>query len=121
MTNLFHRFLFLFVALGLLLPRPNASAHAIVKESRPAINEIVITQPYAISLEFNTRIDLHRSQLILFNENNMGEALPIKKDNPSYLIQAVIENRKAGSYRLRWEVLAQDGHVTRGDIPFTLR
>jgi methionine-rich copper-binding protein CopC len=23
-----------------------------------------------------------------------------------------------GAYRLRWQVLAIDGHITRGDIPF---
>ena len=26
-----------------------------------------------------------------------------------------------GAWRLRWQVLALDGHITRGDIPFTLR
>jgi methionine-rich copper-binding protein CopC len=27
----------------------------------------------------------------------------------------------AGAWRVRWQVLAVDGHITRGDIPFTLR
>jgi methionine-rich copper-binding protein CopC len=26
----------------------------------------------------------------------------------------------AGAYRLRWQVLASDGHITRGEIPFTV-
>ena len=26
-----------------------------------------------------------------------------------------------GAWRLRWQVLALDGHITRGDVPFTLR
>jgi len=25
---------------------------------------------------------------------------------------------KPGSYRLRWQVMSIDGHVTHGDIPF---
>jgi methionine-rich copper-binding protein CopC len=25
-----------------------------------------------------------------------------------------------GDYRLRWQVLAYDGHITRGEIPFTV-
>jgi len=25
-----------------------------------------------------------------------------------------------GSYVLRWQVLAVDGHITRGDVPFTV-
>jgi methionine-rich copper-binding protein CopC len=26
----------------------------------------------------------------------------------------------SGAYRLRWQVLAVEGHITRGDIPFTV-
>jgi copper resistance protein C len=25
-----------------------------------------------------------------------------------------------GSYSVRWQVLAIDGHITRGDVPFTV-
>jgi methionine-rich copper-binding protein CopC len=25
-----------------------------------------------------------------------------------------------GAYVLRWQVLAVDGHITRGDVPFTV-
>jgi methionine-rich copper-binding protein CopC len=25
-----------------------------------------------------------------------------------------------GEYRLRWQVLASDGHITRGEIPFAV-
>jgi len=28
---------------------------------------------------------------------------------------------KPGSYTLRWQALAPDGHITRGEIPFTVR
>jgi methionine-rich copper-binding protein CopC len=27
----------------------------------------------------------------------------------------------AGSYTLRWQVLASDGHISRGEIPFNVR
>jgi len=26
-----------------------------------------------------------------------------------------------GAWRLRWQVLALDGHITRGDVPFAIR
>ena len=26
-----------------------------------------------------------------------------------------------GKYKIRWQVLAIDGHITRGDIPFTVK
>jgi methionine-rich copper-binding protein CopC len=25
-----------------------------------------------------------------------------------------------GNYTIRWQVLAVDGHITRGDVPFTV-
>ena len=27
---------------------------------------------------------------------------------------------KPGAYTLRWQALALDGHITRGDVPFTV-
>jgi methionine-rich copper-binding protein CopC len=26
-----------------------------------------------------------------------------------------------GAYSVRWQVLAVDGHITRGEVPFTVR
>ena len=28
---------------------------------------------------------------------------------------------KPGDYVLHWQVLATDGHITRGDVPFTVK
>jgi methionine-rich copper-binding protein CopC len=28
---------------------------------------------------------------------------------------------QAGKYLIRWQALAPDGHITRGEIPFTVR
>jgi methionine-rich copper-binding protein CopC len=36
------------------------------------------------------------------------------------VLTARIAGIQPGSYRLRWQVLALDGHITRGDIPFTV-
>ena len=27
---------------------------------------------------------------------------------------------KPGAYRIRWQVLAPDGHITRGEVPFSV-
>jgi methionine-rich copper-binding protein CopC len=35
-------------------------------------------------------------------------------------LAAEIEGLVPGRYRLRWQVLAVDGHITRGDIPFVM-
>jgi methionine-rich copper-binding protein CopC len=36
------------------------------------------------------------------------------------VLQARIRPTRPGAYALRWRVLAVDGHITRGDIPFII-
>jgi methionine-rich copper-binding protein CopC len=33
-------------------------------------------------------------------------------------LAAQVLGHAPGKYRIRWQVLALDGHITRGDIPF---
>ena len=35
-------------------------------------------------------------------------------------IQTRAEHLEAGSYTLQWQALAADGHITRGQIPFSV-
>ncbi len=35
-------------------------------------------------------------------------------------LQTSAELTKPGAYVVRWQVLAIDGHITRGDVPFTV-
>jgi len=37
------------------------------------------------------------------------------------ILSATANDLKPGEYQLRWQVLAVDGHITRGEIPFTVR
>jgi methionine-rich copper-binding protein CopC len=37
------------------------------------------------------------------------------------LLTADLPDLMSGQYRLRWQVLAIDGHLTRGDIPFSVK
>jgi methionine-rich copper-binding protein CopC len=37
------------------------------------------------------------------------------------MLAALVSGLAPGQYRLRWQVLAIDGHLTRGDIPFTVK
>ena len=46
--------------------------------------------------------------------------LPVADDTPPDILrtQAAL---KPGDYVVRWQVLAVDGHITRGDVPFTVK
>ena len=93
-----------------------AQAHAILLESQPALGAVVGSGPIAITMRFNSRIDRARSRLVL----RMGAAetaLPLAPDSPADRLTSST-TLQPGDYVLRWQVLAVDGHITRGDVPF---
>jgi methionine-rich copper-binding protein CopC len=110
--------------LAWLAAAPAAWAHAIILESSPAVNATVAGPDVDITLRFNSRIDRARSSISLAGRTAPQVARPtalslIAADSPD-----VLKTRAAGlapgHYTLRWQVLSVDGHITRGDIPFTV-
>jgi methionine-rich copper-binding protein CopC len=97
-----------------------ASAHAILLESNPALRSAVSGPNVPIKLRFNVRIDALRSRLTLIHPDGSAKALEISKQSPADTLSAEATGLAAGAYRLRWQVLASDGHITRGEIPFTV-
>ncbi len=103
-----------------LLPR-RAAAHALVMSSTPEPGARLATAPAQVVLRFNSRIDHARSRLTLFGPDNHPVPLPLAPPTDPALVQAPLPAGLApGGWRLRWQVLAVDGHITRGDIFFTL-
>ena len=102
----------------LALPLP-AFAHAILESSAPAIRGSVPAGDVAMRFTFNSRIDRPRSRLTLIKPDHTRVTLPIAAEGPPEVLTA----RAAltpGAYVVRWQVLAVDGHITRGDVPFTV-
>ena len=46
--------------------------------------------------------------------------VPIDQAGAPNVITATTADLTPGAYVLRWQMLAIDGHITRGDIPFTV-
>lgn len=42
-----------------------------------------------------------------------------KQDSPDTL-QSQAMGLKPGAYKLHWNVLASDGHMSKGEVPFTV-
>ncbi len=103
----------------LLLPQ-EASAHAIILESSPVANA-VISGDVQVRLRFNSRIDHARSKLTLFAPDGTQTSLTPNADSPADALNAEAKGLAPGAWRLRWQVLSVDGHITRGDIPFTVK
>ncbi len=97
-----------------------AAAHAVLMESNPPLKGAVSGPNVPIMLRFNVRIDALRSRLTLIHPDGSVQALEISKQTPADTLSAEAAGLAAGAYRLRWQVLASDGHITRGEIPFTV-
>lgn len=99
-----------------------AAAHAVVTTSEPEAGAVLAEPPARLSVRFNSRIDHGRSRLVLIGPEGSQRALDLAPAaEPSLLEAATPGDLSPGAWRLRWQVLALDGHITRGDIPFTLR
>ncbi len=105
--------------IGLTLATPEAAAHAILIESTPALRQAIPPGPTQIVLRFNSRIDARRSGLTL---RGTGPDRPLapQPGGPADRLTTEVD-LVPGAYTLRWQVLAVDGHITRGDVPFVVQ
>ncbi len=114
------------IVLVLLLLCPSlARAHAILLASDPPDGSSLTNDYLLIALRYSTRIDQGRSRLTLSRPTSQlgggaEERLALLPSNRPDLIQARAESLLPGSYVLHWFVLAGDGHITRGDLRFTV-
>jgi len=95
-----------------------ASAHAILLGATPAANQVVTGRNIPVELHFNSRIDGKRSRLALMGPDGHERALPIDGQPSPDTLTAKTGSLPPGSYVILWQVLAEDGHITRGELPF---
>ena len=100
-------------------PRPTA-AHAVLVESTPAPKSTSQGPDVAIRLRFNVRIDAGRSIITLIRKDGSRAKLQTVKQPASNVLAATGAGLPAGEYRIRWQVLASDGHITSGEISFSV-
>ena len=97
-------------------------AHAVLVSSTPKADSVVNSGDVPISLTFNSKVDQARSTLTLEGPDHASAPVPIEKSesNPAQLAGR-IAGLKPGAYKLHWQVLAVDGHITRGQLSFTVK
>jgi len=111
--------LFLLILTVACTSRPVA-AHAVLVESTPAPHSTFSGTSIAIRLRFNVRIDADRSIITLFRSDGFNWKLQTLKRPEPNTLAATATNLQAGDYRIRWQALAPDGHITSGEIPFSI-
>ena len=96
-------------------------AHAILMESNPKNNSTIKGPDFPIHLRYNVRVDGKRSKLTLIPADG-GIAIPV--DTPKQTAPDTLESRatglKPGEYKLQWKALASDGHMSSGEVDFTV-
>jgi len=103
-----------------LLAVQAAAGHAILLESNPAKDATIKGTSLDIRLKYNSRVDGARSRLALVLPDGGTQVLKIAEQASPDTLTSAAANLKPGKYSLHWQVLATDGHITRGDIPFTV-
>ncbi|WP_029192797.1 CopD family protein [Paenibacillus harenae] len=104
----------------LLLAVPTlASAHANLERSSPLQNEELKESPSEIRIKFTEEIDPKLSQITLEDEKGKSIEGRLSAEDKSWLIFKVSE-LAAGVYKVKWQVLSVDTHVTEGSFRFSV-
>ena len=90
-------------------------------ESTPTINSTVQGPDLDITLRYNVRVDGSRSRVTLVAQDGTSTPLTLAKQAKPDILQMHASGLKAGTYRLQWNVLASDGHMSKGEVPFTVK
>ena len=114
-------FIYVLVLATILAVSPDrAWAHAIIVESTPKMNGMITEPLLKVKLRFNSQIDDSRSKLTLVSRDGTSHAMKLSQQTSPDLLLAEVPNLHPGKYQLHWQVLASDGHITRGSIPFSV-
>lgn len=118
----FPRHLLLVVTFSTIILVPKfALAHAVLLASTPTAHATVKGPEIAIHLKFNSRIDGAHSRLYLVNASGKVQTLTLAPQDTPDALAAQSVKLDAGGYTIRWQALASDGHITRGEIPFVVQ
>jgi hypothetical protein len=98
-----------------------ALAHAVLIQSTPTINATVEGPEVAVSMKFSLRVDGARSAVLLSPSDGKSKPLAIDRQGAPDILTTRITKLSPGEYAIHWQVLATDGHVTRGRIPFRVK
>jgi len=102
---------------ALMAPRA-ARAHAVLLESTPPHDGTLPAGERTLVLRFNSRIDRGRSRLALVRPDKSEAVLALLPGSDDVLSATAV--LAPGAHLLHWQVLALDGHITRGELAFTV-
>lgn len=108
------------LTLVLLAGSPLAFAHAMLVHSSPADQAVVHSHQVDIALDYDSRIEARRCTVKLTDAAGKAVALQMEPSAKPSELNAVAHGLANGKYQIHWQALASDGHITRGDLTFTV-
>jgi methionine-rich copper-binding protein CopC len=96
-------------------------AHAVLLDSVPAAGSLTAGPAITVQLRFNSRVDGKRSRIVLITPDGKTYPLDIAPQSSPDILNAPARGLLEGGYKLQWQVLASDGHITRGEVPFRIK
>jgi copper resistance protein C len=109
-----------FFAIPLVLVADAAFAHAIVVASTPLPNETISASETEVEVRFNSRVDRARSRLTLVGPSGASVVLPLS-EGAEETLKSRASGLENGRYRILWQTLSVDGHITHGEISFQVK
>ena|SRR6185369_6709679 len=116
-----HRHRIVFLTLAMLVFASLTNGHAILLTASPSIGQVVRGPDVDINLRFNSRIDAKRSRIILIPQSGGPRTITFNEQSSPDSLNSKVQGLASGPYKLQWQVLAVDGHISRGEVPFKVQ
>jgi methionine-rich copper-binding protein CopC len=108
------------LAFGVFCFASLAFAHAILISAEPASGQSIHGPDLNVKLRFNSRIDAKRSRIALVGPGGERRMVTLDEQASPDTLNSQVHGLKTGGWVLQWQVLALDGHISRGEVPFTV-
>lgn len=108
----------------LLLLFPMIShAHVHMDKSQPAKNEILTSAPSAVQLWFSGAVAAEWSKIEVTDTKGerVDNGAVSNIDNDPKSLQINLKPIGPGSYEIKWNAVANDGHRIKGSSPFSVK
>ena len=104
---------------------PGATAHSSAPVSSPAPNAVVLRLPQRVSITFGGRLTRVVSGQVVDRKGwNHATSVRLDPTNAARVLMRIgrfVGSRRAGTYSVRWKVMAEDGHVQTGTFAFRVK
>ena len=98
-------------------------AHAFPDHSEPRVGATVENSPASVRIWFDGALESAFTTIVVQDDDGRQVDKGNGGVNPSdpTLLETELPPLPPGTYRVIWEVLARDGHRTKGDFTFNLK